>query len=90
MNMRPSSVPMTEVISTSQGIDMSVAYILMSLRGRLLGPVTGVVETPMSSTETGVHSTRSDVISSMNTLGLGLTRATCVMTSGWSTKELSS
>lgn len=42
----------------------------------------------MRRTETGVHKTMTEDISSTKTLGFGLTTATCVMTSGWSTKEL--
>ena len=48
------------------------------------------MERPMRRTETGVHRTMTEDISSTNTLGFGLTTATWVMTSGWSTKELMS
>lgn len=81
---------MTEVISISVGMEMSVAYNLISFRVRLFGPGTLVEETPSSKTDNGVHITSSEEISSMNTPGLGFTSATWVMTSGWSTNELNS
>lgn len=90
MKIRPSGVPTTADISTSTGIDMSVAYSLISMRVWLFGPGAGCVETPIRRTVTGVHITSRDVISSMKTPLFGFTRATCVITSGWSTKELSS
>lgn len=77
MKIRPSAMPMTEVISIpSVGTDMSVAYSLISLRGRLSGPEMIADETPSRRTETGVQMTRREVISSMKTLGLGFTSAT--------------
>lgn len=69
---------------------MSVAYSLISLRVRLFGPGILLEETPRRRTESGVQITSKEEISSMKTPGFGLTRATWVMTSGWSTKELSS
>ena len=76
MNIRPSGVPITADISTSQAMDMSVAYNLISVRVWLFGPGTGCVETPRRRTVTGVHITRREVISSMKTPGLGFTNAT--------------
>lgn len=60
----------------SVAIDISVAYNLMSLCVRLFGVGTEIDETPMRSTETGVHMTSRWEISSTKTLGLGLTTAT--------------
>lgn len=69
---------------------MSVAYSFISLWFLLSGPGTEVEERPRSRTDTGVHMTRTCDISSTKTPGLGLTTATCEITSGWSTKELMS
>lgn len=85
----PSEVPMTFDISTlSVEMVISVAYNFISLWTRLLGPGTEVDEIPMRRTEIGVQITRRCVISSTKTPGLGLTTATCEMTSGWSAYEL--
>lgn len=90
MNILPSCVPTTDAISTSVETDMSVAYILISLCGRLFGPTVEATDKPTRRMDTGVHITMTEVISSTNTPGLGFTTATLVMTSGWSTNELMS
>jgi hypothetical protein len=90
MKIRPSDNPTTEVISMSVETVMSVAYILISLRGELLGPRTVDIDSPIKRTDTGVQMTMTDVISSTKTPTFGFTTATWVMTSGWSIKELMS
>jgi len=90
MKIRPSDNPTTEVISMSVETVMSVAYILISLRGELLGPRTVDIDNPIKRTDTGVQMTMTDVISSTKTPTFGFTTATWVMTSGWSIKELMS
>ena len=87
MNIRPSDVPITDVISTCVEIERSVAYILIS-RPPVLK--LGIEAMPIRTRDIGVHITRRCVISSMKRDLLGLTSATCVMMDGCSSKEASS